>query len=84
MPDWLLCLKTQLVSSKENFIVSAITYKRHIDGIPHYSADIQSWEGQIVYLDTRAKTKKASMNTTFKYEAPSASDKRELAKRGPF
>ena len=69
VPDWLLPWKAQLGSSKEKYIVGAITYKQHIDGAanPHMTADVLLWEGQIVYLDTRAKTQKASINTTFKY-----------------
>jgi len=48
------------------------------------TADVFLWEGMVVYIDTRVKTRKATIDSTFKYNAPFASDKKESAKRGPF
>jgi hypothetical protein len=49
VPDWLLPWKAQLGSSKEKYIVGAITYKQHIDGAanPNMTADVLLWEGQM-------------------------------------
>ena len=87
VPDFLLDWKLQLGSGKDawEYFMGAIVYVQHVDSaaIPHMTADVLLWEGSVVFVDTKAKTKKASINSTFKYNAPSTSDKRELAKRGP-
>ena len=51
-PDWLLLWKLQMGSTKRwRYILGAIIYQQHVDGIPNMTADVFLWEGTVVSIE---------------------------------